>query len=77
LPPDEWVGTTLEVGVTRVRIDSRDQRCALINVDPASLERDPTVLTTIGRERDTCLGVYGSTVEPGVIRVGDAVAVCG
>ena len=50
---------------------------SLINVDPASLERDPAVLKTIGRERDTCLGVYGSTVQPGVIRVGDTVAIGG
>ena len=76
-PEDEWVGTTLVLGTARVRIDARDQRCALINVDPGSLERDPAVLKTIGRERDTCLGVYGSSVQPGVVRVGDTVAICG
>ena len=35
-PEDAWVGTTLELGAARVRVDARDQRCAVVNVDPAS-----------------------------------------
>ncbi len=76
-PEDEWVGRTLELGSARIRVDQRDERCVLINVDPVSGERDPSVLKTVGRERDACLGVYGATVRPGMIRVGDIVAVCG
>jgi uncharacterized protein YcbX len=72
-PEDEWVGATLRIGGLRMRVDKRDGRCVMVNVDPATLERNPAVLRTIARERDACLGVYGSTVEPGRVAVGDAV----
>ena len=76
-PEDEWVGATLEIGSARIRVDKRDQRCVLINVNPESTQRDPSILRAIARERQTCLGVYGSTVSPGRIKLGDAVRVCG
>jgi uncharacterized protein len=55
-----------------MRVDKRDQRCAVVTVDPVTLLRDPAVLRAIARERDARLGVYGSTVEPGLVAVGDA-----
>ena len=76
-PEDEWVGATLEIGSARIRVDRRDRRCVVANVDPESTQRDPSVLRAIARERQTCLGVYGSTVSPGRIEPGDAVRVCG
>jgi uncharacterized protein len=70
---EAWIGATLRIGGIRMRIDKRDKRCMVINVDPATGERDPVVLRTLGRERDTCLGVYGSVAAPGAIAVGDPV----
>jgi uncharacterized protein YcbX len=70
---DDWVGSVLRIGEARMRVDLRDERCVMVNVDPASSQRDPNVLKAIARERDACLGVYGSTVTPGRIAVGDAV----
>lgn len=58
-----------------MRVDQRDERCVIVNVDPATSERDPVVLRTIARENRAGLGVYGATVEPGSVRVGDAVLV--
>ncbi|HET7228662.1 MAG TPA: MOSC N-terminal beta barrel domain-containing protein [Longimicrobium sp.] len=72
-PEDGWVGAVLRIGGLRMRVDKRDGRCVMVNVDPATLERNPAVLRAIARERDGCLGVYGSTVEPGRVAVGDAV----
>ncbi|WP_236793672.1 MOSC domain-containing protein [Amycolatopsis sp. GM8] len=72
---DDWVGSVLRVGGLRLRVDRRDRRCMIVNVDPVTTQRDPEVLRTIARERDLCLGVYGSTVEPGPVAVGDAVLV--
>lgn len=72
-PEDAWVGGVLRVGGLRMRVDQRDQRCVMINVDPATLRRDPAVLRAVARERQACLGVYGSTVAPGRVAVGDAV----
>jgi hypothetical protein len=33
-------------------------------------------LRAIAQNRDACTGVYGSTVEPGTVAVGDAVLAC-
>jgi uncharacterized protein YcbX len=70
---DSWVGSVLQIGEMQMRVDLRDERCVIVNVDPATATRDPTILRTIARERETCLGVYGSTVTPGRIAVGDRV----
>jgi uncharacterized protein YcbX len=70
---DTWVGAVLQIGDARMRVDLRDERCVMVNVDPATSERDPAILRTIARERDACLGVYGSTVTPGRVAVGDPV----
>jgi uncharacterized protein YcbX len=76
-PEDEWVGRVLRLGGMRMRVDKRDQRCVVVNIDPATDERNAAVLRAITRDREACLGVYGSTVEPGRVAVGDAVAIDG
>jgi uncharacterized protein YcbX len=73
-PEDAWVGSVLRIGELRMRVDKRDQRCIMVNVDPKTTARDPAVLRAIGRERQACLGVYGSTVTPGRVAVGDVVS---
>jgi uncharacterized protein len=70
---DEWVGAVLRVGGMTMRVDQRDSRCAIVNTDTVSGERDPAVLRTLARRRESCAGVYGSTVEPGRAAVGDPV----
>jgi uncharacterized protein len=72
-PEDAWVGRGLRIGGVRIRVDKRDQRCVVVNVDPVTLRRDPAILRAIARERGNLLGVYGSTVEPGRVVVGDPV----
>lgn len=72
-PEDAWVGRVLRIGNMRMRVDKRDQRCVVVNVDPLSTERDPAVLRAIARDREACLGVYGSTVEPGHVAIGDRI----
>jgi uncharacterized protein len=56
-----------------MRIDARDKRCVVVNVDPLTGRRDPEVLRAIATHRETCLGVYGSTIRPGRVAVGDPV----
>jgi uncharacterized protein YcbX len=72
-PEDGWVGRVLRIGGLRMRVDKRDQRCVVVTVDPVTLRRDPAVLRAISQERDGQLGVYGTTVEPGQLAVGDPV----
>ncbi len=73
-PEDTWVGRVLRIGGLRMRVDKRDKRCVVVTIDPATLRRDLVVLRVIARERDAQLGVYGTTVEPGLVVVGDAVS---
>jgi hypothetical protein len=72
---DDWVGRVLQIGGLRMRIDKRDGRCVVITIDPATAVRTPEILRTVARERQGCLGVYGSTVTPGRVAIGDAVVV--
>jgi len=72
-PEDAWVGGVLRIGSMRMRVNQRNERCAVVNVDPVTGKRNPAVLRAIARDRDARLGVYGSTVEPGRVSVGDAV----
>ncbi len=74
-PEDTWAGRVLRIGGLRMRVDQRDQRCVMVTIDPATLRRDPAILRVIARERDTRLGVYGSTVVPGRVTAGDPVEV--
>lgn len=76
-PEDAWIGCVLRIGGVRVRVDAHDGRCPVIDVDPATTERDPSVLRTLARERRGRLAVYGSIVQPGRLAVGDPVVLEG
>jgi hypothetical protein len=45
----------------------------VITIDPVTTQRDPAILRSVARDRQGCLGVYGSTVTPGRMAVNDAV----
>jgi uncharacterized protein len=74
---ETWVGSVVRVGGMAMRVDQQDERCAIVTVDPVTSERNPAVLRTIAQQRDTCMGVYGSTVTPGRVAVGDPVVLEG
>lgn len=74
-PEDGWTGCTLRIGDALVRIDARDQRCVVVNIDPRTAARDPIVLRTVARRRQARVGVYGTTARPGRVAVGDPVVV--
>jgi len=72
---DDWVGSALRIGGMCARIDKRDGRCVVITIDPVSTQRNPAILRTVASERQGCLGVYGSIIEPGRVAIGDGVFV--
>ena len=72
---DEWVGSAVRIGAAVVRMDRRDSRCIIVNVDPASGLPGSRLLQVVGSARRACAGVYGTTVLPGLIRVGDPVVI--
>ncbi len=70
---DDWVGCVLQIGAMAMRVDKRDGRCVVITIDPTTTQRNPAILRSVARDRQGCLGVYGSTVTPGRMAVNDAV----
>ena len=70
---DEWVGEILRIGAMRMRVDQRDGRCVVITIDPETGERNPAILRTVADQRQRCLGVYGTTVEPACVALTDSV----
>ena len=77
-PEDDWLGCVLRIGGFRMRIDKRDGRCVVITIDPRTAERTAAILRNVTAERDGYLGVYGSTVTPGAVAIGDPVSIeCG
>ena len=72
---DRWVGRVLRIGGLRMRVDKRDGRCVVINIDPVTTERNPAILRTVTKARQGCLGVYGSTVAPGRVEMNDPVVI--
>ena len=70
---DAWVGCILRIGGLRMRVDKRDGRCAIITIDPETAQRDSIILRTVARDRQGCLGVYATTVEPGRVALDDYV----
>jgi uncharacterized protein YcbX len=71
----EWIGKTLRIGAVRLKVFAPTTRCAAINVNPDTAQRDaaipPKLLTTYG---DTHLGFYAEVAEGGEIREGDGIA---
>lgn len=72
-PEEAWVGRTLRLGDAAMRVDQRDNRCVMVNIDPDTTKSNPQILRTIARQRGNRLGVYGSTVTPGPVAVGGPV----
>ena len=73
---DEWVGRTLVFGdgdQPAVNVTMCDERCAMINLDPTTAEKDPRVMKTVVQLNNNNAGVYASVLRRGTIRVGEQV----
>lgn len=74
---DEWVGGVLSFGESRgtpaLVVTLRDERCSMVNLDPASARPDPETLKAIVRVRDNKVGVYGAVTGCGRLAVGQPV----
>lgn len=71
---DDWLGTILTVG-TSVRLGEFAPTlwCVGSTLAQEELPRDLSILRTIARGHKGCLGLYGSVVSGGLVRVGDPV----
>jgi uncharacterized protein YcbX len=72
-----WVGGILSFGegseAAAVGVTNRDDRCAMVNLDPDSPRTDAEVLKAIVRVKDNKAGVYGTVLRRGRLAVGQPI----
>jgi uncharacterized protein YcbX len=70
---EEWVGRQLRVGEAIIRIDRRDSRCVIVNVDPATGRQDAATLKIVGSCNDACARSVRNARRARRVGVGDPV----
>ncbi len=72
----DWLGRTVSIGATGLRVFKRTVRCPATNVDPATGTRDTDVPAALQRTwGHTDFGIYAMVTVGGEIAVGDTVSV--
>jgi len=70
---ERWLGQEVEAGGVRLRIGAPIPRCAVIDLDPATGERDGRLLKALATYRplnragEPAFGVYARVVRPGTV----------
>jgi hypothetical protein len=74
---DQWVGKTVFFGNTddcpAVQVTLRDKRCAIVNLNPDTAQKEPTVMKTVVQLNDNCAGVYATVIRLGELAVGQTI----
>lgn len=74
---DEWIGGVLSFGegsdAAAVSVTLRDERCAMVNLDPDSGRPAAEVMKAIVRTRDNKTGVYATVTRCGRVAVGQPI----
>jgi uncharacterized protein YcbX len=70
---NDWIGRDVRIGEVLVKGEMLTIRCAMPMHAQGDLPRDPSVLRTIVREANQCVGLYASIAEPGCARIDDPV----
>jgi uncharacterized protein YcbX len=74
---ETWIGKLVRLGdaddAPLIRLNRRNVRCAMTNIEPDTASRDPRVLKTIVNMRDECAGIYGSVQRVGRVCAGDPI----
>lgn len=81
---DGWVGRPVRIGGAVVRFEGHVGRCVVTTRNPETGVVDAGTLKLLGRYRREIesteplpFGIYGRVIEPGLVRLGDPVAVEG
>jgi uncharacterized protein YcbX len=74
---DEWVGGVLTFGdasdAPTVAITMRDERCAMLNIDPDDASTSPEMMKAVVRANGNYAGVYATVTRVGRLVVGQPV----
>ncbi|MFC4778755.1 MOSC domain-containing protein [Paenibacillus sp. GCM10023252] len=73
LDESSWIGRRLHIGGAELQVDSWCQRCAMITIDPNTMERDPSLLRKVNEQMNLNFGLYASVKRTGRIAAGDLV----
>jgi hypothetical protein len=68
-----WVGRRVRIGRFTVNGEMPTIRCAMPMHAQPGLPRDASILRTVVREADQCMGLYASVVDTGSVAVGEPV----
>lgn len=72
-PEQTWIGMKIRIGEGVVlEINKPCERCVMTTMPQEELPRDNDILRTVVNMNDSVVGVYGTVVTAGSIRVGDA-----
>lgn len=67
-------GRTLTMGTVTLRVRKPIERCAVPTYDLHGGPSDPRILRFIAQQRQNFMGIYCDVIEPGIARIGDAIA---
>jgi len=74
---DEWVGGVLSFGegndAPAITVTLRDERCAMLNLDPDTAIPAPEVLKAVVRAHQNTAGIYGAVTRTGRLAVGQTI----
>jgi uncharacterized protein YcbX len=73
---NQWIGKTLLIGPeVKIQITGPCPRCVMTTLAQGDLPKDPGVLKTAAQHNEVRVGVYASVIQPGMVRIGDAISV--
>lgn len=74
---DTWLGGELSFGerddAAVIAATMRDERCAMVNLDPDSASAAPEVMKAIVRANQNNAGIYGTVIRTGRVAVGQSI----
>jgi uncharacterized protein len=74
-PEAGWVGATVQIGTSAMRVTVPTIRCVVPTRPQPGLELDRALTRQLAVRTDRFLGVYADVTTPGLLRVGDDVLV--
>jgi uncharacterized protein YcbX len=73
---NDWVGKTLMIGPdVKINVTMACGRCVMTTLAQGDLPKDPGILKAAAQHNEVRVGVYASVVQPGTVKVGDAITV--
>jgi uncharacterized protein YcbX len=74
---DNWLGGVLSFGeeedAPAVSVTMRDERCAMLNLDPDTARSAPEVMKAVVRVNQNNAGIYGAVASTGRLAIGQSI----